>query len=247
MGDDCLIDSVSNDKYNTVVDSIIKECHASGAEAAYMRHLAKELAARYVIVDQPPYNPDPEAIKALRFLKEDLEGLRPSDPVDAATAQVQLEKINKMLHIWKNDARYHTQMYDKAVAIALKAHAGQNYAGDPYIIHPMSIANKFVDMNHQIVAILHDVIEDSGITIEDLITKGIPKRLATCVQELSRSKTETYDMYMERLIASGIKLVLEVKLADMQYNYDHCSDNDATRKAKYEKWLPKIAEAVSKL
>ena len=62
---------------------------------------------------------------------------------------------------------------DKALKIAIKAHKGQvDKAGEPYILHPLRLMNQFTDNNLIIISLLHDVVEDSDYTFEDLKRAG---------------------------------------------------------------------------
>ena len=70
----------------------------------------------------------------------------------------------------------YTPMTKKALCIAYKAHEGQvDKTGVPYIFHPFHLAESMTDENSTIVALLHDVIEDTDWTIDDLEKEGLMK------------------------------------------------------------------------
>ena len=106
-----------------------------------------------------------------------------------------------------------------AEQIAREAHKGQKrpIGNEDYITHPEFVA-KLVgdDIELQIVAWLHDVLEDSNLTFKDLLDKGIPHHLACSVDYLTRKKDQNYKNYI-----LGIKedeIATEVKIADLKHN-----------------------------
>jgi len=106
-----------------------------------------------------------------------------------------------------------------AMSIATTAHEGQtDKAGNAYILHPIAVANRVDSVEQKIVAILHDVVEDTYITFDFLYAKGFPSNIVEAVEALTRKKTETYAEFCNR--ASKNKLALEVKIADLQENLD---------------------------
>jgi len=129
--------------------------------------------------------------------------------------------------------------FDQALAIAVKAHAGQtDKMGDPYIFHPLRIMFKMHSEPERIVAILHDVVEDSEITLEDLRRKGFSKKIIAAVDAMTKRPHEDYDDYVKRV--SGNPLARVIKVADLEDNMElrlkHvliCTDK--ARMAKYQK------------
>lgn len=108
-----------------------------------------------------------------------------------------------------------------AEAIAERAHDGQvDKVGGEYIVHPRSVASRVRPQSaeHIAVALLHDVIEDSGYTADDLRDAGIPDAVVVAVILLTRTEdVAPVDYY------AGIKtnsLALAVKLADLADNTD---------------------------
>ncbi len=106
-----------------------------------------------------------------------------------------------------------------AKQIARESHKGQKrpIGKADYITHPKAVA-KLVgeDIQLQIVAWLHDVLEDSDLTFNDLIDKGIPYHLVQSVDYLTREKDQNYKDYL-----LGIKedeIATEVKIADLKHN-----------------------------
>lgn len=136
------------------------------------------------------------------------------------------------------------QIYNKAIRIAIIAHYGQrDISGEPYILHPLIVSEKCISDEGKIVALLHDVVEDSLITIED-IRKKIPREdILTAIFLLTKvegdKKGEGYKKYLERIKAN--ELAREVKIADLKHNMDLSRINrpltewDKKRQTKYIK------------
>ena len=82
---------------------------------------------------------------------------------------------------------------EQAISIASLAHAGQlDKGGEPYILHPLRVMMKLKDEKQRIVAVLHDVIEDTGMTDQDLLDYGLGHELVNHVLTLTRRKNENY-------------------------------------------------------
>lgn len=108
-------------------------------------------------------------------------------------------------------------LIELALARALQAYAGkQDKAGQPYILHPLRLMARLSDPIAQVVALLHDVIEDSDTTAEDLAADGFPPEVVHAVQLLTRGEGETYEDFIERIRPH--RLPRTVKLADIEDN-----------------------------
>ena len=106
---------------------------------------------------------------------------------------------------------------ERAIALALRAHAGHvDRAGKPYILHPLRVMLRFEEPLAMIAAVLHDVVEDSDITLEDLRTARFPEEVVSAVDALTRRPNETYDVYIRR--AAENPLARQVKIADLEDN-----------------------------
>lgn len=113
----------------------------------------------------------------------------------------------------------------KAYEIALAAHEGQTrWGGEPYISHPLAVSKMVMTPEEKVVALLHDVVEDTDVTLEDLEQHGFGDRIIRAVDALTHREGEEYYHYIERL--SGNDIAIEVKLADLRHNL---SDLDAKK------------------
>ena len=130
-------------------------------------------------------------------------------------------------------------MVDLALSIARKAHEGQlDKAGVDYIEHPIYVASQVDTEEEKAVALLHDVIEDSPFTAEELLLAGLPETVVTAVQILSKKKGQDYQTYLENVKSNSLARV--VKLADLKHNSDlsrlsSVTDKDLERLEKYKK------------
>ena len=133
---------------------------------------------------------------------------------------------------------------EKSLKIALKAYAGQlDKAGKAYILHPIRIMLQMDSDYEMAVALLHDVVEDSNCSGNDLLAEGIPPDVVDAVLALSKRDGETYDQFIDRV--AGNALAVKVKLADIEDNInvlrlDSVGDKDLERVAKYHKAWKKL-------
>ena len=113
----------------------------------------------------------------------------------------------------------YTPMTKKALCIAYKAREGQvDKTGIPYIFHPFHLAESMTDENSTIVALLHDVIEDTDWTIDDLEKEGFNEDILTALKLMTHNPAEPYMDYISRL--STCPVARQVKLADLYHNSD---------------------------
>jgi len=103
-----------------------------------------------------------------------------------------------------------------------------------YILHPMAVAAQLDTLELKTIAILHDTIEDTEVTAEYLLERGIPKKIVDAVQLLSKPEDEDYQHYLRRVKENP--LAKAVKLADLAHNTspERASGLNEARKKKYE-------------
>lgn len=112
-----------------------------------------------------------------------------------------------------------TQTLERAIAIAATAHAGQvDKGGAPYILHPLKVMLRMSSLEERIVAVLHDVVEDSGISLEDLRKEGFSEAVLSAIESVTKVPGESYEDFVERAAQNPIGRV--VKLADLEENSD---------------------------
>lgn len=108
---------------------------------------------------------------------------------------------------------------DLALEIAKKTHQGQfDKGGQSYIRHPVAVANLVESQTEKIVALLHDVCEDSDVTIDDLRVAGFSDNILNVVQAITKVNGESYEEYLDRVAKNPIATA--VKIADMTHNSD---------------------------
>lgn len=112
-----------------------------------------------------------------------------------------------------------TQTLERAIAIAATAHEGQVDKGaSPYILHPLKVMLRVTTLEERIVAVLHDVVEDCGISLDDLRKEGFSEVILTAIESVTKVPGESYEAFVERAAQNPIGRV--VKLADLEENSD---------------------------
>mgnify|MGYP006265914405 CR=1 FL=1 len=128
---------------------------------------------------------------------------------------------------------------ERAIEIAAHAHAGQvDKAWAPYILHPLRVMLAMSTLDEKIVAVLHDVIEDTPVTLADLRAEGFPEPLLVALEALTKRAGESRLKAAERAAANPI--ACRVKLADVTDNMNlgriaHPTAADYRRLEQYRK------------
>lgn len=139
-------------------------------------------------------------------------------------------------------------MLEKAIEIAVEAHRGQiDKAGKIYILHPIRVMLRGQNETEQIVGILHDVIEDTPITIEMLQKEGFSKEVLSALSCITKEKGEDYGHFINRVLTNP--LATQVKLYDIEDNLNRDripfpTERDEARFAKYQKYHGVIIEKL---
>lgn len=131
---------------------------------------------------------------------------------------------------------------EKAIIIAAKAHQGQeDKAGYPYILHPIRMMLCMSSEIEMIIAVLHDVVEDTDWTLSDLQKEGFSAEVLEAVDCLTRRDGESYEKFISRVRANPI--ARRVKIADLEDNMNikrisNLTEKDMERLKKYHRvWL----------
>lgn len=128
----------------------------------------------------------------------------------------------------------------QAITLAAEAHQEQlDRAGQPYILHPLRVMFQMESDLDRIVAILHDVVEDTAYTFADLRQMGYSEEIIAALDGVTRREEESYEAFVERSAQNPISR--RVKLADLTDNMDirrldgELSDKDVARLKRYQR------------
>lgn len=143
------------------------------------------------------------------------------------------------------------ELLGRVLVLATNAHAGQfDRGGNPYILHPLKVMHylKSNDEELQCIALLHDVIEDTKTTWQDLEAIGCTARVIAAVKALTKMPGETYEEYQERVYAN--EDAMRVKCADLRHNSDirrlkGVTQKDIDRIAKYNRFYLEIQSRLN--
>ena len=134
----------------------------------------------------------------------------------------------------------YTDLTRTAIRIMYDAHKDQwDKSGVPYVFHPWHVAEQMQDEESCAAALLHDVIEDTDVTADDLRNEGISENVIRAVLMLTHDDSEPYLEYVARIKSDPI--AAKVKLADLTHNSDvtrfnrPMTEKDTARLEKYKK------------
>ena len=136
---------------------------------------------------------------------------------------------------------------ERAISIAVEAHRGQeDKAGQPYILHPLRVMLNCATELERIVAVLHDVIEDTPVSLDDLRREGFSEQVLDGVAAVTKAEHEEYLAFVRR--ASANPLGRAVKRADLEDNLDvsrlpSLTPQDHERLDRYRRALEVIERA----
>jgi (p)ppGpp synthase/HD superfamily hydrolase len=128
---------------------------------------------------------------------------------------------------------------EDAIRLAVEAHLGQrDKNGQPYILHPLRVMFRLANEEERIVGVLHDVIEDTKYTPDDLRKLGYSEQILQALEGVTRREDESYEDFVLRSKANPISR--RVKLADLEDNMDirrmiGVTPKDMERLARYRK------------
>ena len=108
---------------------------------------------------------------------------------------------------------------EDAIRLAVEAHQGQkDKVGQPYILHPLRVMFRLTSDDERMVGVLHDVVEDTKYTFEDLRRMGYPEKILQALDGVTRRDNESYEDFVTRSRKDPISR--KVKLADLEDNMD---------------------------
>ena len=162
----------------------------------------------------------------------------PEDELFGDYTEVSESEANLLINIQREKLN---KLYILAQRVAHEAHEGQlDKGGNPYINHPVEVANSLESTEHKIVALLHDILEDTDITIDDLKKYGFTDRNIKSVRILTTVSYISYEEYFSHVKTDCNAWM--VKRADLKHNM-HISripdptEKDLQRIEKYKKAL----------
>ena len=138
------------------------------------------------------------------------------------------------------------EQLEEAIKLASIKHYGQrDKSNKPYIFHLLHVMNNVNDLNAKIVGVLHDILEDTDITRNDLLNCGFSEDIVIAVEILTKVKNQKYMEYIKNVKSNSI--ARKVKLIDLKHNMDltrlsEISDEDLKRNIKYFKAYKKLNE-----
>lgn len=135
----------------------------------------------------------------------------------------------------------YTDATKKAMKLCFKAHKEQvDKSGIPYVFHPIHLAEQMEDEDTTVVALLHDVIEDTEYTIKDLEDMGFNQNVTAAISLMTHAEGVPYMDYVAQIKENPIAKI--VKLADLKHNSDisRLDTVDAKVMARVEKYAKAI-------
>jgi (p)ppGpp synthase/HD superfamily hydrolase len=134
----------------------------------------------------------------------------------------------------------------RAIEIAVLAHKGQSRKnGDPYILHPLRLMHAVPSTREKIVAVLHDVVEDTSVTMDQLKSEGFSPEILDALALVTHDGNEPYDEYINNIKTNPI--ARSVKLADLRDNSNlheipELNDKDLARVKKYHRAFKSLSQ-----
>ena len=150
----------------------------------------------------------------------------------------------KIIKYLSKQIEFYERLWHEAFNLACDKHSeAKDKNGDPYILHPKYVSDKFDVLDFKIVAILHDIVEDTDVSLEDLKKLNFPNKIIKAIDAITRRENEAYFDYILRVKNNGIARL--VKIEDLKHNLlperiSKIKENESL-KQRYEKAL-KILE-----
>lgn len=151
--------------------------------------------------------------------------------IDAIARQCFLEGANRMLDTMLDERKWTDDAIDKTIAFIKEAHAGQvDKAGGPYWMHPVAVMHRLgagATIQEKLTALLHDVVEDTSVTIDDLRSNDFLDPVLEAVALLTRPARLgptwhplSYLEWIRAIADTGNRTAIKVKIADNEENAD---------------------------
>lgn len=145
------------------------------------------------------------------------------------------------------------KMLGKAIALASRVHEGVvDKGGYPYILHPLHVMNMMQENDPELrqIAVMHDVVEDSEMTINDLSLMGFSARVTDALALLTHDKSESYSVYVKKIKTNPD--ATKVKQEDISHNslvsrLKGIGDKDVARMIKYNKAYLFLTDRINEI
>ena len=140
----------------------------------------------------------------------------------------------------------YTPVTKKALKLCFEAHKAQvDKSGMPYVFHPFHLAEQMKTEETVVVALLHDLVEDTDYTIEDLRKMGFEKKITDAIVLMTHADVVDYMDYVRTIKQNPI--AKEVKLADLRHNsdlsrLDTIDEKALQRREKYQRAIELLSE-----
>ena len=140
----------------------------------------------------------------------------------------------------------YTNLTKKALKLCFESHKEQvDKSGMPYVFHPFHLAEQMTDEATTVVALLHDIVEDTDISFENLKMQGFSDEIIRALKLLTHDKSVSYMDYVAEIKKN--RIATKVKLADLKHNSDLTrlsvvDEKALKRKEKYEKAIKFLEE-----
>ena len=130
-----------------------------------------------------------------------------------------------------------TPTYEDALKLATEYHAGQKrWSGEDFITHPIAVADKFEDPMHKIVAVLHDTVEDTKLTLEKLRELGYPPEIVRALFHLTHNKKR--DNYLDYILCvADSPTAVIIKIQDLKHNMSDLKEGSLKDKYRMALWI----------
>jgi hypothetical protein len=141
--------------------------------------------------------------------------------------------------------------FERCLDLVTQAHKGQlDKAGRPYIEHLLDVSRRAARSGDsaRLAGLLHDVLEDTDTSVDDLRRAGVPEDVLDAVQAVIRRPDESYDQFIDRVVRHG-GLALQVKHADLESNLGRLVGirDEAIRQRLQTKYAPAMAKVEGAL
>lgn len=130
-------------------------------------------------------------------------------------------------------------LIDRAINLVIIHHKDQLYNEYPYAVHPIALAMEFFDKELQIIALLHDIVEDTPVDI-GYIRLAFGDVIANAIDSITRRKDEAYMDYIKRCKKNVVAKIVKVK--DLHYHLAHMDEAPANKQHLKERYYEALRE-----